>query len=99
MKTFSLVILAICFISTIGYAQTEQSTIKEAQPLLKEQLLIQGAPTEQLKTYLESFPAKHVITESWYRDNVLLSPLNEFTEEELAYFHRYMKRFETYENN
>ena len=99
MKTFAILTLVIGCISTISYSQIEHSTSIETQQLMKEQLLVQEAPTERLKTYLERFPAKYVITESWYRDNIQRSPLNEFTREELAYFHRYMKRFETYESD
>jgi hypothetical protein len=61
-----------------------------------EQLdLISSAPTERLKTYLESFPEDFVVTRDWYELNKVSFPINVFTEEETLHFAKYVKRFTT----
>ena len=91
-------ILIVCFLSGsfIGFSQENNTKTIISQNDIRPDFeieIINNAPTEKLKKYLESFPANYIVTETWYEKNSVVLPIKDFSQEELTHFKKYMHRF------
>lgn len=82
-------------IGFIGYSQNYQETqnMISKQYSDVERNLINTAPTNRLKSFLQSFPPGYVVTREWYEANKSSTIINDFTDEETLHFAQYVKRF------
>lgn len=89
-------ILGLFAFSMVSYSQEKTDISNTSQNEVRpdfELKIINDAPTEKLRNFLNAFPANFVVTEDWYEKNATLSPMKDFSPEELAHFKTYMHRF------